>query len=96
MAGACAVTDVPDPETGEVLVEAGAEISPETLELLSAKGITSVEFFHPELDEIGRTLLETIRKDAIGKPSEEEGAKPRDFREEALLALARHHVRSPK
>jgi len=87
LAGICAVSDIPDPSTGEILVEATGEITPEILELLAAKGITTVEFLHPEHDEVGRTLLDTIRKDAIGKPQTAEGAKPRDPRDEALLEI---------
>jgi DNA-directed RNA polymerase subunit beta len=87
LAGACSVTDIPDPETGEVLVECCGEITPEALELLAAKGIGSIEFFHPENDELSRTLLDTTRKGAIGKPDTEEGAKPKDLREESLLEI---------
>jgi DNA-directed RNA polymerase subunit beta len=87
LSGTCSVLDVVDSATGEVLLECGAEITPEALELLAAKGITTLEFFHPENDAIGITLLETVRKDPIGKPQTAEGAKPRDPREEALLEI---------
>ncbi|MBI3448497.1 MAG: DNA-directed RNA polymerase subunit beta [Acidobacteria bacterium] len=87
LAGACSASDVADPATGEVLLESGAEIGPNEIEALALKGVSSLEFFHPEQDEVGRIMLDTTRKDTIGKTPPPEGAKPKDPREEALLEI---------
>jgi len=85
--GACAAADVADPATGEVLLECGAEITAAEIEKLAAKGLTTLEFFHPEQDEVGRIMLDTVRKDPIGKTPPPEGSKAKDSREEALLEI---------
>jgi len=87
LAGACAAHNVVDPATGEVIVDCGAEITADDLDTLASKNVTRLEFFHPEQDEVGRIMLDTLRKDPIGKTPPAEGAKPKDPREESLLEI---------
>ena len=61
--GACAVTDIVDPETGEVMLEANEEVTPRIVSMLQERGIGDVELFFPETDEVGAALSNTLRKD---------------------------------
>ncbi len=61
--GACAVTDIVDPETGEVIVEANREVTPRIVSMLQERAIGEVELFFPETDEVGAALSNTLEKD---------------------------------
>ncbi len=65
LAGAFAVADVVDPETGEVILEANEEITPRIVSMAQEKEVGAIEVFFPELDEIGPVLSTTLRKDPI-------------------------------
>ena len=49
MAGAYAVSDLADPDTGEVLVEAAHAIDAETLEKLEARGVKTFDVIFPSV-----------------------------------------------
>ena len=62
--GACAVADVVDLETGEILLEANEEILPKLEEIFGA-GVASVEAYFPERNRISRVVSTTLRKDTV-------------------------------
>jgi DNA-directed RNA polymerase subunit beta len=66
--GAYALADVVNMETGEVVVEANAEITPAKLQELAEAGVQSFTVFFPERDDLGGVLSQTLRKDVISKP----------------------------
>jgi DNA-directed RNA polymerase subunit beta len=70
--GAAAVTDVVDPKTGEVLLEANETLTPALVAkaLEPESQIGGFEVFFPERDEIGPMMGATIKKDTIKSPEE--------------------------
>ena len=65
LGGAVSVTDLVDEETGEVLIEAGRPLTPETLENLVARDVSQLELVFPEREDVGSTLIETLEKDTV-------------------------------
>ena len=63
--GAFSSTDVVDPETGEVVLEANEEVTPRTISMVQEKKVKELEVFFPERDEAGPVISETLRKDPI-------------------------------
>ena len=57
-------------ETGEVLVEANQELSEVGSAKLMDAGITAVELFFPERDEVGTVVSGTLRKDPVKAQSD--------------------------
>jgi DNA-directed RNA polymerase subunit beta len=70
--GAWTVSDVVDPRTGEVILEANEPFSPRVLSVIldPERQITAFETFFPERDEIGPMMSATIKKDTIKTPEE--------------------------
>ncbi len=70
--GACTVTDIVDPRTGEVILEANEPLSPRVLSVMldPEAQVGSFEVFFPERDEIGLMLSATVKKDSIKTPEE--------------------------
>jgi DNA-directed RNA polymerase subunit beta len=68
--GAFAVADVVNSSTGEVLVDCNEPLPPDIVPTLIDNGVSSIEVFHPELDEIGPIMSQTAKKDSI-RSSEE-------------------------
>src|SRR6187200_1401242 len=68
--GAFAVSDVIDPTTGEVLLEANEELSERIIAMAQEKRVERIEIFFPEKDEIGQVLSATLKKDPIQKHEE--------------------------
>ncbi len=68
--GAFSANDVVLTESGEILVEANAEISSSTVNDFVEAGISEFEVFFPEQDVIGTTLSATIKKDAVKATNE--------------------------
>ncbi len=66
--GAFALEDVVNTETGEVILEAGSELTAAKLQQIIEEGVESFSVFFPENDVIGRIILQTLKKDAITKP----------------------------
>ena len=62
---ALSVTQQVDSSSGEILVEANAEISAGTINHLIKAGIKQLDVFLPERDELGTVLSETLRRDQI-------------------------------
>ncbi|HXN22131.1 MAG TPA: DNA-directed RNA polymerase subunit beta [Candidatus Dormibacteraeota bacterium] len=63
--GAYSVADVVNRETGEVILEANKPLTAETWQLLGQAGITEVDVFFPERDDVGVVLSRTLDKDTI-------------------------------
>jgi DNA-directed RNA polymerase subunit beta len=63
--GAFAASDVVDPSTGEVILEANEELTPRVVSMAQEKNVDKIEIFFPEKDEIGPVLSATLKKDPI-------------------------------
>jgi DNA-directed RNA polymerase subunit beta len=63
--GAYSVADVVNRQTGEVLLEANKPLTPELWQAFAESGITEVDVFFPERDDIGVVLSRTLDKDGI-------------------------------
>jgi DNA-directed RNA polymerase subunit beta len=63
--GAFMASDVVDMETGEVLVDANAELTTTILNKLTNAGLESFDIFFPERDEVGTVISATLRKDPV-------------------------------
>jgi DNA-directed RNA polymerase subunit beta len=63
--GAYVASDVIDMETGEILAEANHELTATILSKIAEAGLTKVEVFFPERDDVGNVLSMTLKKDAV-------------------------------
>jgi DNA-directed RNA polymerase subunit beta len=63
--GAFAASDVVDPETGEVILEANEPLEPRVISMAQEKNVEKIEIFFPEKDEVGNVLSATLKKDPI-------------------------------
>jgi DNA-directed RNA polymerase subunit beta len=68
--GAYCVADVVNRETGEVLLEANKPLTADLWQAFAEGGITEVDVFFPERDDIGLVLSRTLDKDAIRSSKE--------------------------
>ena len=68
--GAMTAADVVDTETGEVLLEANHELTPDKLHKIVEAGIASFEVIFPERDDVGNIITNTLRRDSVRKPEE--------------------------
>ncbi len=68
--GAYSVADVVNRQTGEVLLEANRSLTAELWQAFADGGITEVDVFFPERDDISMVLSRTLDKDAIRSPKE--------------------------
>src|SRR6266436_3568446 len=68
--GAYSVADVVNRQTGEVLLESNKPLTAEIWQAFAEGGITEVDVFFPERDEIGLVLSRTLDKDAIRSSKE--------------------------
>jgi DNA-directed RNA polymerase subunit beta len=63
--GALSLAMVVNNETGEILVEPNTPVTAQTINALSEAGMTTIEVFFPEKEEVGVTLSQTLAKDHI-------------------------------
>jgi DNA-directed RNA polymerase subunit beta len=63
--GAFAATDVVDPSTGEVILEANEPLEPRVISMAQEKNVDKIEVFFPEKDDTGNVLSATLKKDPI-------------------------------
>ena len=63
--GAFAASDVVDPSTGEVILEANEPLEPRVISMAQEKNVDKIEIFFPEKDEVGNVLSATLKKDPI-------------------------------
>ena len=64
------MADVVNRQTGEVLLEANKPLTAELWQAFAEGGITEVDVFFPERDDIGVVLSRTLDKDAIRSSKE--------------------------
>jgi DNA-directed RNA polymerase subunit beta len=63
--GAYSVADVVNRQTGEVLLESNKPLTADLWQAFAESGITEVDVFFPERDDIGLVLSRTLDKDSI-------------------------------
>ncbi|MDQ3634088.1 MAG: DNA-directed RNA polymerase subunit beta [Acidobacteriota bacterium] len=68
LAGAFALDDIVNTETGEVVIESNEEITAAKLQEIIEQEVESFQVFFPEKDTIGAVLSNTLVKDTIEKP----------------------------
>jgi len=68
--GAMSAADVVDTTTGDLLLEANQELTKEKLTQILESGVTSLEIFMPERDDVGNVISHTLRRDTVHKPEE--------------------------
>jgi DNA-directed RNA polymerase subunit beta len=68
--GAYSVADVVNRQTGEVLLEANKPLTADIWQAFAEGGITEVDVFFPERDDIGLVLSRTLDKDGIRSSKE--------------------------
>src|SRR3989454_2670857 len=70
--GAFTVSDIVDPRTGEVVLEANDALNSKVLSVIQdpESQVGSFEVFFPERDEIGPMMSMTVKKDTIKTPEE--------------------------
>jgi DNA-directed RNA polymerase subunit beta len=68
--GAMTAADVVDTSTGEVFMEANQELTSDKLHKIIEAGITSIDVFFPERDDMGNVITNTLRRDSVRKPEE--------------------------
>src|SRR5207302_857644 len=68
--GAMTAGDVVDLTTGELLYEANQELTADKLHKIVQSGVTSLEVFFPERDDVGNIISNTLRRDSVRKPEE--------------------------
>jgi DNA-directed RNA polymerase subunit beta len=66
--GAFLADDVVNTETGEVIAEANTELSPREWQQIIESGVTEVEIFFPERDDVGTVISQTLKKDSVKTP----------------------------
>src|SRR5256714_1105851 len=70
LGGVYGAADVVNRQTGEVLLEANKPLTAELWQAFAEGGITEVDVFFPERDDIGLVLSRTLDKDAIRSSKE--------------------------
>ena len=68
--GAWVAGDVVDTTTGEVLLEANSEITPDKLAKILDSGVLEMNIFYPERDDVGVVICQTLKRDAVKTPQE--------------------------
>src|SRR5438067_9602265 len=68
--GAYSVADVVNRQTGEVLLESNKPLTADVWQAFAEAGITEVDVFFPERDDIGMVLSRTLDKDGIRSSKE--------------------------
>src|SRR6266545_2151323 len=63
--GAFAATDVVDPSTGEVILEANEPLEPRVISMAQEKNVDRIDIFFPEKDDVGPIIGATLKKDPI-------------------------------
>jgi DNA-directed RNA polymerase subunit beta len=68
--GGWAASDIVDTTTGDVLLEANSEITPDKLAKILESGVVEMSVFFPERDDVGTVISQTLRRDSVTTPSE--------------------------
>jgi DNA-directed RNA polymerase subunit beta len=70
LAGAYAIHDIVDTQSGEILLEVNEPITGAVLDQIVGRGIGSFEVFFPAEAEVTGILADTVRKDTVKTPEE--------------------------
>jgi DNA-directed RNA polymerase subunit beta len=68
--GAWVASDVVDTTTGEVLLEANSELTPDKIAKILESGVVEINLFFPERDDVGTVICQTLKRDAVKTPQE--------------------------
>ena len=68
--GAVTAADVIDTTTGEIFLEANQELTADKLHKIAQSGVSTIELFFPERDDVGTVITNTLRRDSVRKPEE--------------------------
>src|SRR5438067_1941362 len=68
--GTWAGGDIVDTTTGEVLLEANTELTPEKLAKILDSGVVEMNLFFPERDDVGTVISQTLKRDSVKTPQE--------------------------
>jgi DNA-directed RNA polymerase subunit beta len=66
--GAFLTDDVVNNETGEVIAEANAELTPREWQQIIESGVSQADIFFPERDDVGTVVSQTLKKDSVKTP----------------------------
>ncbi len=66
--GAFLTDDLVNTETGEVIAEANTELTAREWQQIIESGISEVEIFFPERDDVGTVISQTLKKDSVKTP----------------------------
>ncbi len=66
--GAYLTEDVINNETGEVIAEANTEVGAREWQAIIESGVSAVEIFFPERDEVSVVISQTLKKDSVKTP----------------------------
>jgi len=68
--GAFTAADIVDTNSGEVLLEANAEVTSDMLAKIMDAGVGEVHLFFPERDDVGTVISQTLKRDSVKTPQE--------------------------
>src|SRR6185312_13903226 len=68
--GAFAAADVVDTNSGDILLEANAEVTADKLSKIMDAGIEEIHVMFPERDDVGNVISATLRRDSVKTPQE--------------------------
>src|SRR5437016_4677670 len=68
--GAWTAGDVVDTTTGEVMLEANSELTPDKVSKILDSGVVEMLLFFPERDDVGTVISQTLKRDSIKTPQE--------------------------
>src|SRR5438874_1934971 len=68
--GTWAGGDIVDTTTGEVLLEANTELTPEKLARILDSAVVEWNWFFPERDDVGTVISQTLKRDSVKTPQE--------------------------
>ncbi|HJQ27373.1 MAG TPA: DNA-directed RNA polymerase subunit beta [Blastocatellia bacterium] len=66
--GAFLTDDLINQETGEVVAETNTELTAREWQQIVESGVTEVEIFFPERDDVGTVISQTLKKDSVKTP----------------------------
>src|SRR5947208_2420733 len=68
--GAWAAGDIVDTTSGEVMLEANTELTPDKVAKILDSGVVEMNLFFPERDDVGTIISQTLRRDSVKTPQE--------------------------
>src|SRR3982751_5068618 len=68
--GAWAAGDIVDTTSGEVMLEANTELTPDKIAKILDSGVVEMNLFFPERDDVGTVISQTLKRDSVKTPQE--------------------------